>query len=482
MAKKSYKKEAKQAAKRMKKAPIVVLVIFFVLLLIAVGVCFYLYKTDNPGFMKVYHQVTSYTGDYNGKYYEDGTPFTGKKEFDGKLYEVKDGLKTLYTGTYNDKVYKDGVDVTNLGVSDNDWDTQPYTHTNKQIPITGKDLSVHFLELGNGYTGDCTYIKAGDVDILVDAGSRANSIPTIQDYLNQYVTDNKLEYVIVTHADQDHIAGFAASESIFDLYTCDVIIDFAKTNKKLTTDNGGKTLYAKYLDNLAEEEKAGAKHYSVLECWNNQKGAQREYNLYTDGSYKINLEILYQEFYENKSTDENNYSVCFLLTETNGSAEKNYLFTGDLEKEGEESLVEENTLPKVELFKAGHHGSKTSSNDCLLDVIQPKIVCVCCCAGSVEYTQTNANTFPTQDFIDRVSKWTDKVYVTTRMNIAFDKTKGENGEYVNIGEYKLMNGNIVVMSNRVTITVECSHDNTILKDTAWFKNKRECPPNWQAVA
>ena len=41
------------------------------------------------------------------------------------------------------------------------------------------ELEIHFLELGNKYTGDCTYIKAGDKDILIDAGSKASSIETI---------------------------------------------------------------------------------------------------------------------------------------------------------------------------------------------------------------------------------------------------------------------------------------------------------------
>ena len=34
------------------------------------------------------------------------------------------------------------------------------------------ELEVHFLELGNKYTGDCTYIRVGNTDILIDAGSK----------------------------------------------------------------------------------------------------------------------------------------------------------------------------------------------------------------------------------------------------------------------------------------------------------------------
>ena len=58
-------------------------------------------------------------------------------------------------------------------------------HEIKNIPVyTSGDLAFHFLELGNKYTGDCTYIKAGDVDILIDAGSATDSIPTITAYIN----------------------------------------------------------------------------------------------------------------------------------------------------------------------------------------------------------------------------------------------------------------------------------------------------------
>lgn len=334
--------------------------------------------------------------------------------------------------------------------------------------IISGELSIHFLELGNSYAGDCIYIKAGDNDILVDAGSRSNSINTISTYINKYCTDGVLEYVIVTHADQDHIACFAGSnsnKSIFDLYKCKTIIDFALTNKTTAT-------YNRYITNRDNEvENDGATHYTALQCYKQTDGASRIYDLGND----ISIEILYNYYYENKATDENNYSVCFMLK--HGS--RNFLFTGDLEKDGEECLVENNTLPQVELYKAGHHGSKTSSNTVLLEVIQPKIVCVCCCAGSVEYTQNLENTFPTQAFIDRIANYTQKVYVTTMIETVKNE---ESGKYENSGTYQLLNGNIVVLSNQSDITVNCSNSNNVLKDTDWFKNNRDCPTAWQGAS
>ena len=332
------------------------------------------------------------------------------------------------------------------------------------IEINDADIAVHFIELGNKYTGDCTLIKVGNVEVLIDCGSRADSVMTVSGYLNNYVTDGKLEYVIVTHAHQDHYAGFATPakmNSIFDLYDCETIITFSKTNQSETN-----TTYKNYLRELKDEIANGAKHYTADKCYDNAGGAQRAYGLGAGYS----LEILYNKFYTEKATTENDYSVCCMIS-GNG---KNFLFTGDLEKTGEESLAAryktdhpeiDFTDFKVDLYKAGHHGSKTSSNDKFLEVFRPKICCVCCCAGSPEYTKTPENQFPTQEFIDRISVYTAEVYVTT-LCVDYEKN-----------EFKSFNGNIIVLVKGSDIDVKCSDNKTLLKDTAWFKANRTCA-NW----
>lgn len=322
------------------------------------------------------------------------------------------------------------------------------------------DISFHFMELGNKATGDSVYIKAGDTDILIDAGSVASSTTTTAAYIEQYCTDNVLEFVIVTHADEDHIAGFAGSNSapsMFDRFTCETIITFDRTNKDTVTQAGNETTYGKFVTQLDEAVAAGAKHYTALECYNNESGAQRTYEV-SDG---IEMEILYNYYYEHETDNENNYSVCLLFSQ----GDKNFLFTGDLEGEGEEYLVENNDLPEVELMKAGHHGSKTSCNDVLLSVVKPKIVCVCCCAGYNQYHAAEENVFPTQAMVDRVAPYTERVFVTSQV--------AENAD-----GYTSMNGNIVVTSDREGVTVQCSNNNTLLKDTDWFKENRNMPEAW----
>ncbi len=353
-------------------------------------------------------------------------------------------------------------------------------------------VSVHFLELGNKYTGDCTYIKVGEnIDILIDCGSKSNSIATVSNYLNNYVTDGVLEYVIVTHAHQDHYAGFATTtkiDSIFDLYECETIITFSNTNQKTATEyidadasdentvstlgitsyaSASKSVSAMYKNftreltdelntTLTKGSKSGQKpvHYTVNEVLTQYTDGKIE----LDSDNDINLQILNSKFYTEKASSENDYSVCTLLNQ----GEKYFIFTGDLEVEGEEELVKLNALPKVELYKAGHHGSKTSSSMTLLEEIEPKIVCVCCCAGSSEYTDTDANQFPTKQFLINVSQFTTNVYVTTLC------------EDYDSGKFTSFNGNIVVMAKKedTQMTVCCSNNTTKLKDTDWFKNNR----------
>ena len=330
------------------------------------------------------------------------------------------------------------------------------THSDEEphVLVEG-ELQIHFLELGNKYTGDCTYIKAGDTDILIDAGSRASSAETIAAYIDQYVTDGKLEYVIITHAHQDHYAGFAKTDgSIFDLYECENIIDFGtQTNQ----ENTGTNLYAKYVAERDAEIAAGAAYYPAPEH------AKETFEL----DNGVELTILDSYYYYNKASSENDYSVCTLFTY--GSYK--YLFTGDLEEDGEAYLIDAAyndpaLLEDVHLYKAGHHGSKTSSSAELLEVISPEIVCVCCCAGSPEYTKINENMFPTQQFIDRVAVYTDKVYVTT-LCVDYDA-----------GTFTSMNGNITVVTTAQGVEVICSNDDRVLKEWEWFKN-RKCPSAWK---
>lgn len=337
------------------------------------------------------------------------------------------------------------------------------------IDVENSDLTIHFIELGNKYTGDCTLIKCGNTELLIDCGSKASSVATVKEYLDSYVKDGKLEYVIVTHAHQDHYAGFATSEnvkSIFDYYQIGTIITFAQTNQKDTA-----TLYKNFKREINEAKDRGAVVKTADTLYNRETHEGTVFNL----SDTTKMEILYNPYYYTKASTENDHSVCCMIE--NGTHK--FLFTGDLEKTGEEALAAEYLQYKlggtgyvdVDVYKAGHHGSKTSSNAAFLSVFHPEVCCVCCCAGSPEYTQTPANQFPTQEFIDRIAPYTSEVYITT-LCVDYDKN-----------EFTSFNGNIVVGLKSNLVSVKCSNNDIVLKDSEWFQQclsngKRTCPAAW----
>ena len=393
----------------------------------------------------------------------DSNP-TGVEVLDNLAHTVVQTIKSLLAGTENPEP------------------PQPTPPVNSQTynveQIQQEDLSIHFLQLGSDKTGDCVYIKAGETDLLIDAGAENASAPTLVAYLNQFVTDGKLEYVVATHGHEDHLGAFYSQSGragIFETYQTGTIIDFPLTNKTNPSDTSVVGRY--YLARQGEIDQ-GAVHYTAAQCFNQQDGAKRVYKL----SDTVELEILYNYYYFNtQSSGENDYSVCVMINQylpgydpSNANNEQfvnHYLFTGDLEEKGEKKMVEYynqqgNPLPKCVLYKAGHHGSKTSSCDELMQVVQPQYVCVCCCAGTDEYTDTNENQFPTQQFVDVISKYTSNVYVTTVVD-----------DYEQ-GTVKPMNGDIVFACTNGNVKMYFSNNATKLCQTDWFKQHRICPENW----
>ncbi len=315
---------------------------------------------------------------------------------------------------------------------------------NSSVEVVNDEFSIHFLYFDNAVSGDCTLVKVGDTEVLIDAGSTTGSAKTIIPYIQKYCTDGVLEYVIATHAHSDHIAAFVGSEGmgIFSAFECRTIIDY-------TAKNTNSDISEQYEAMRDAEVALGGVHYTALECYREMNGASRSYEL----GMGVSMNILYQKYYEESTSNENNYSVCMLLSQE----DKHYLFTGDLEAAGEKSLVASNDLPKCVLYKGGHHGSDTSSSLDLLDVIEPDIVCVCSCCG-------DKHNFPGQSFINNVAKYTDKVYITT-------VKEGSTA--------KPLNGNITVNMIGEEIFVFGSNNSTLFKDTEWFKKNRILPDEWK---
>jgi len=80
-----------------------------------------------------------------------------------------------------------------------------------------------------------------------------------------------------------------------------------------------------------------------------------------------------QVLYPNKIGDGGNNDSIVLYGKLLGSS---FLFTGDLEKEGEEELMASYPTLRASVLKAGHHGSKGSSSEAFLDQLHPSLALV----------------------------------------------------------------------------------------------------------
>lgn len=81
----------------------------------------------------------------------------------------------------------------------------------------------------------------------------------------------------------------------------------------------------------------------------------------------VNFQVVYP-FEEGLGKNEDSLSLFFEI------ANKKWLMTGDLDQAGEKKIVERYPSLKVDYFKLGHHGSRTSSNPEFLQTIAPNMV------------------------------------------------------------------------------------------------------------
>ncbi len=307
-------------------------------------------------------------------------------------------------------------------------------------------MTVHFLNLQNEKTGNCTYVRCGSTDILIDAGATVEDLPRIRLYLQSQMQDDHLDYVIVTHAHSDHYAGFATEphlKSLLDSFSVGTILDFSQV-----LEESQDRMYQNYLRERQEAVARGSRHLTAKECVD---AGQTNFDLGSGGS----LEILDHPGYHRPSEEENNHSVCCLFR----YGKESFLVTGDLEAKGEQQLILYQELPNVTLYQVGHHGSDTSTSDALLSVIRPKIAVVSCCAGSREYTDHVQNQFPTQRVLDRLQRYTEQIYVTSCFTDAANQVMP-------------LNGTVKVQFTETGYRVVCSADPRPLFQTDWYRRYR----------
>ena len=268
-----------------------------------------------------------------------------------------------------------------------------------QEGTTVDDVKITFLELfgtnGNPQIGDSVFIECGDIDILIDAGEKASGSNTVVPFIEEHVSDNILELVIVTHADSDHLGGMVGLSNSYGALevpgiTYQYIVDFGY--------EGQTQLYKDYLEFRNKKIKEGTKYFSIGSIFDSDHlEAITRFYLGVD-TY---LDLLDYKTYEiSEITDDNDRSVSCLLTHN----DKKVLLCGDAEKKEEAYLTSLN-IGHVDVFKANHHGSPTSNTNAFLDNITPNYVIICS-------SEENKYNLPKKTIIERFNNYTENVFAT----------------------------------------------------------------------
>lgn len=207
------------------------------------------------------------------------------------------------------------------------------------------ELEVHFIDIGQG---DCTLIKLGDKAMLIDAGNNGYG-SQVRRYLEKTGVE-KLDYVIGTHPDSDHIGGL------------DVVIYNFECGKIFMPDCSKDT---KTYDDVIQTVKN--KNYKIT-----SPKAGEKYRL-GEAEFTILAPLHY-----NYDDNYNDCSIAIMLQ----YGENKFLFTGDCEEAAELDMIKSNADLDADVFKLAHHGSRTANTTEFLNAVTPEYAVISCGEGN----------------------------------------------------------------------------------------------------
>ena len=262
---------------------------------------------------------------------------------------------TVYVKDYpfvTDSVYVEATrPVEQLGVGSGKSKDDPIFLGNE-----GEDepLEIYFIEMQHIYA-DSLFIKKGNVEILIDGGYEYDG-QFVNKVLTQYCTDGRLDVLMATHSDGDHIDGLGVALSTID--NISLMVDYGGLG-------GGNVLNARN-----KYSAKGMQYHSAYDCVNGINGASDIYYLTEDFYFEVLNTGNYILPDKKSAGNGNSLAVIFYYKDFS------FFTAGDLTTASEADLMKNEDLPEVTLYKASHHGSHGSSSQELLDTLNPKAVAI----------------------------------------------------------------------------------------------------------
>ena len=363
-----------------------------------------------------------------------------------------DDKKVDYYGEVTFKTDGKKLTVTSTKETQDDG-TTPKLITDTEWFKINRTFNVFTLYGDNNGESNCTLIKYGETEILIDCGmNRTGSQLGLINKVKKYCTDKKLEYVIVTTTQAESLGGLigdsnykgeSLNNGLLDEMSVGTIIEFGASNYDLSNP---KKDAARALAQYQEKRLKANTVVSALEAIAQNDGVLKITDYFS-------IDILESMFYVDDldKHNENDYSVCCLIT----FREKKFLFMGDSTDSagGIEYLKEHNeNIANVDYYRVPNYGGEESYNEEFLRFINPKFAVLDCMAGM------KRGAYPGVEHVKAVEKVTNgELYLTGQL------VNGQNtevcGDITYTVKYALGETSIVI-----------SEGETKISDTLWWKN------------
>lgn len=233
-------------------------------------------------------------------------------------------------------------------------------------PYLNSNFEVVMFEVGEA---DCHLIKYpyNKNIILIDTGKNEYKIKNeVIPYLKS-IGIKKIDYLIITHGDYDHMGEAINLVNSFKV-------------EKVIFNCGPYNDLEKELIKVLDKKKI--KYYSCIR--------------------ELNIDNNKLHFLQTKEYDNENDNSNVIYTELNGYK---FMFMGDASGTTEKEILNKYNLPDIDVLKAGHHGSKTSSSKEFINEINPKY-------SIISVGKNNRYGHPNKEVLDNLND--SKIYRTDK--------------------------------------------------------------------
>lgn len=239
--------------------------------------------------------------------------------------------------------------------------------TLRMTSVSGMPLTFSVLDVGQG---SATVLCAKGNFAAVDCGGNDAGAVTA-DYI-QSGGGKTLAALVLTHYDSDHINGL---EELMDRISVELLL-----LPDVEDDSGGRS----------EVERLAERYHCPIR-W------VRETTVVTLGGAKLTI---YPPI-DSEDDSDNADSLSVLCSYERFHA----LITGDMAQEQEQLLLERESLPKLDVLVAGHHGSNHATGAYLLRSLRPK-------TAIISVKKENSYGLPGDEALNRMAVYGCEIYRT----------------------------------------------------------------------